>query len=282
MLDRNRKIIPLEEGFKELGLDPDKMIGAMEKNTSLVDERSSGTAGSGGPPLPSYGDPAHVSDQELLESGLKPDGTPMSPAELEEFKLVKTKKGSAAKIQRKKAKRARKKKKGKLKLAAKKYRKSAAGKKQLKKHARILKKIGGPKKGKRIFTHTDLSTDLEGLREDVNSMAGGLVDSGEDMASYEETALNASYLCALLAEVFDVVGEGQTAETLFQVSESGTSFSDDMEGFTTEDELSEEQTIALNELITAAVKGLRFWEGLGAPSLDEAIDMRMTQDALQG
>lgn len=288
MLNRNKKVVPLEEGFAELGLDAGKMLGSMERNSKLVEERITGTSGSGGPPIQSYGEPAHVADKTLLDSDgapvpTKPDGSPMTEAELEEFKLLKKKVGTLARRKKKKAKLFYKKFKGKLKAKAKKYRKTAGAKKAKKRHARVLKRIGGPKKGKRVVTHTDLPNDLASLREDLNTSTGdGFVDDNESMTSFEEAALNASYLCILMCEVFDVMGETETAENLLQISESGASLSDDLTGVTSEEEMNAEQAQAFEELVSTTVKALRFWEGLGAPGLDEAIETRMAQDALGG
>lgn len=271
MLNRNKKVIPLEEGFKELGLDPEKMIGSMERNTVLVEQRSPGTPGSAGPPISSYGDPAHVTDQALV------DGSDAGDQVDEGVRRVRVKRGTAAKRARKKAKIARRGKKGVLARTAKLYRRGAAGKRAIAKHQRLVKGKKR-KKGERFVTaDVDGPQDLASLREDVNA-GGGLLEA--DMTSYEEAALNAAYLCALLCEVFDVIGEAETTETVFEVSESGASLSEDLEGIDSKEDMTEEQTQAFEELITTTVKALRFWEGLGAPTLYEAIELRMASEAL--
>ncbi len=67
--------------------------------------------------------------------------------------FVKSKKGAVAKALKKKAKMYYKKNKAKVKMAAKKWRKSATGKKVIKLHQKMLKKFKGKmKKGMRLVT----------------------------------------------------------------------------------------------------------------------------------
>jgi hypothetical protein len=252
---RNKTVQPLDESFKELGLDPDKMIGSMERNSQLVEDRSVNRRDNS-PPVTTYGDPAHVADQDLV---------------VDEARRVKTARGSEAKRARRKAKIAYKKTRGKRKTAAKKYRKTAAAKKQRKRHARLLKRLGGPKKGMRIFTaDTNLPDNISGLREDLNQSLSHDADATA-ISSFEEAALNASLLCAMLSDVFESLGDEESAHTMLEVSNSGTSLSDSLADVESEDDLSEEYTQAFEELIGATVKALRFWEGLGGPSINEAI-----------
>lgn len=273
MLNRNRKIVPLEEGFAELGLDPVKTIHAMTRNSQLVEERSSGTPGSAGPPRPAYGEPAHIADQDLLGGG--------DTDHLDEVRRVKTKKGSEAKRASRKAKLARRGKKAKLAKASKRYRKSSAGRQALKKHKAKTKGIKR-KPGVRIFTaDVDDVGGLSGLREDLNNLTTETSETVGQETPFQEAAENAALLCAMLADVFGVMGEDASAEVMLNVSNSGVSLAEDMAGVMSEDDLDEDHGQAFNELIGASIKGLRFWEGLGAPGLDEAVEMRIAMDALQ-
>jgi len=70
--------------------------------------------------------------------------------------FVKSKKGAVAKQLKKKAKQYYKKNKAKVKMAAKKWRKSASGKKAINLHKKILKKFKGKmRKGMRLVTDPD-------------------------------------------------------------------------------------------------------------------------------
>ncbi len=275
MLNRNKVVVPLEECFAELGLDPAKTLGAMERNSQLVEDRTAGTSGSGEPPIARYGEPAHIADRDLVADDLDDDLHEGEVFDEGLGKWLKKKVGSVAKMAKKKAHLLYKKVKGVLKSKGKKRRKTAAYKKTTKRHAVALKRAGGPKKGRILRTAgMGLPDDLTALREDLNT--GTSEDTTSDMnAPFEEATVNAAYLCVLLSECFEVLGDEQSAHTLMQISDDAATFSEDLIDVETEDDLTEDQSERFEALIESTIKALKLWEGFGAPSLSEAIEQGM-------
>jgi len=269
-LNRNRQVRPLEEELKDMGLDPQKTIGEIQRTTDLINKRMGGGNGGG---APGYTQSQQQQPRQgLQEVSQQPGGTP-APAsgggeDLEEaIKIVRKKRVTAA--ERLAAKRVRKKRKAKIKRAAKMYYKKA--KKKILKRAKIkLKKFGKAgleklhKMGRRIFMGNEA---LANLQEDLNTGGGA-----EGSNPYEEAAFSAGMLALYLGEIFEAAGEVQSAETMYDVSDKAAELSEAWANLNDEDELEEDQEGQLERVLESVIKALRVYEAMGAPSLMDVIE----------
>lgn len=293
MLGTRNKVGTLEEDLKEVGLDPNKVIGEIDRMSDRLQEVRR-NPGSGGPPVPGAASSRAAENRGLYEDrqpptrqGYAPAGgtKPLTLAEQarrelraagvdpeksldEAFKVMKKKRKTAA--QKLAARLYRKGKKAALRVASRLYRKrnkrkiAMRAKKKLKKFgAKLLAKLH--KAGKRIVMSNDDA--LANLREDLNNPNA----SGDHVNEHEEAAFNAGLLTLHLAEVFEVLGDKESAETLYTLSDVAADLSEDLEALGTSD-LSEAQEEKLRRVIDQTVKGLRVWEGLGSPTLFQAIE----------
>jgi hypothetical protein len=289
MLGRNRQVKSLDESFKEVGLDSGKVLGEIDRMTGRLQEARR-NPGAGGPPIRDESAPARITEnrslyehgprggyahgkaitlaeearQELRAAGVDPEANVA-----EAMKVMKKKRKTAA--QKLAARLYRKSKKSVLRKASKLYRKRnkrkilLRAKKKLKKFgAKLLAKMH--KAGKRIVMSNDQA--LSNLRESLNNPS---VSTGEGMNSYEEAAHNAGLLAMYLGEVFEVLGEDESAETMFALSDAAADLSEDLEKIAEED-LSDSQEDRLTRVLERSVAGLRMWEGVGSPTLFQAIE----------
>ncbi len=293
MLGTKTNVGTLEESLKEVGLDAGKVIGEIDRMTGRLAE----SRGNPAPPIPSTGAPARsVENRGLYEGGQPPTGNrqqgaapagkvttlaEQARAELraagvdpsknveEAFVAIKKKRKTAAmklagRLMRKKFRAVRR-------VASRMYRKRnkrkilIRAKKKLRKFgAKTLAKLH--KAGKRIMMqHADQA--LSNLREDLNSPSG----SADTSNQYEEAAFNAGMLASHLGEVFEALGDKESAETMFAVSDIASDLSEDLEKIG-EADLSEGQEEKLRRVLDQTVKALKVWEGFGSPTLFQAIE----------
>jgi hypothetical protein len=71
--------------------------------------------------------------------------------------------------------------------------------------------------------------------------------------------------------VFDVLGEDAASDVMEQLSDAASDYADELEGVSEED-TTEDQQEAVREMISRLTKGLRLYEALGEPSLDDALE----------
>jgi hypothetical protein len=141
--------------------------------------------------------------------GAAPSETPS--ASVDEARAVRVKHKTSS--ERGAARKAYKKNRAKIKLRNKKYRKSAGGKKAMAKHTKILKKIGGPIKGKRIQTSSVEPTGMDRVTKlaedvaDIVSSIGGK-DKKEVVKGFANLALAADALSKNLKLAANDLGEG--------------------------------------------------------------------------
>jgi len=263
-LNRNKVVRPLAEELKEIGMDPEKTLGEINRNSALINRRMDG--GNGG------GAPGYVQQQQQRQNLQEAKDTSSASAgdkgDLDEaFRAMKKKRKSAA--EKLAAKRSRKKRKSQLKRAAKMYYKKAK-RKILKRAKAKLRKFGKAglqklhKMGKRIVMGSE---ELANLREDLNTGA-----SGEKSNPFEEAVFNAGMLAMYLGEIFEAAGDVESAETMYDVSDKAAEMSESWANLDEEDELDEDQEAQLERVLEHTVKALKLYEGMGAPSLMDVIE----------
>jgi hypothetical protein len=226
-------------------------------------------------------------EEDMRAIGLLPSGskripqvesveTPTSAAPaaptLDEVKMVRVKRKSSS--ERQASRKAYKKNKAKIKLRSRKYRKSAGGKKAIAKHSRILKKLGGPKRGKRIQTSgVDRVADLvEDVKDILASISGK--DQKEVVKGFANLALAADALGKNLKLAAQDLGEGALLdlgvsydEMAEQAAEIATALSEgeDIDA----DELEEMFRDSMEDLL----EGMEIYdEACGEPDDDDDMD----------
>jgi len=304
MLGTKMKIGSLEEDLKEVGLDAGKVLGEIDRVTGRLSE-SKANPGAGGPPVPGSAPARAIENRALYEGGntpgaqrsgsttqvapgklvtlaeqarqeLKAAGTDPAANKEEAFRAIKKKRKSAA--MKLAARLYRKGKKGVLRAASRVYRKRNKRKilirarKKIKKFGRkMLAKLHAA--GKRVLS---MGTDdaLANLREDLNSPSA----TNETTNGYEEAAFNSGLLAMHLGEVFETLGDKESAETMYSISDIASDLSEDLEKLG-EGDISEGQEEKLRRVLDQTIKALKIWEGLGSPTLFQAIDVASAQSA---
>ncbi len=248
----------------------------------------------GGPPIPGSAEPRAKENRSLYEDRQTPRQThaqggegkvltlkAQALAEMREagldpaknveeaFKVVKKKRKTAA--MKLMSRLYRKSKKAVLRTASRMYRKRnkrkilIRAKKKLKKFgSKMLSKLH--KAGKRIVMSNDQA--LANLREDLNKPGTGAAGDGN---SFEEASYNAGLLAMYLGEVFEVLGDEESAETMFSLSDQASDLADVLESIG-EGDLSDVQEDRLRKILDRSVAGLKVWESLGSPTLFQAIE----------
>lgn len=228
-------------------------------------------------------------EEDMRAIGLLPSGSKRIPVQesvetpataapagatppLDEVKMTRIKRKSSS--ERQAARKAYKKNKAKIKLRGRKYRKSAGGKKALAKHTRILKKLGGPVRGKRIQTSgVDRVADLvEDVKDILASISGK--DQKEVVKGFANLALAADALGKNLKLAAQDLGEGALLdlgvsydEMAEQAAEIATALSEgeDIDA----DELEEMFRDSMEDLL----EGMEIYdEACGEPHDDEMDD----------
>jgi len=83
-----------------------------------------------------------------------------------------------------------------------------------------------------------------------------------------------------LGEVFESVGEGEAAETLFELSDNAADLSERLSAVT-EESLQGRNKQELEHLVTTVANGLRIYEDIGSPSLWEAVQYEVSEENIE-
>ena len=111
--------------------------------------------------------------------------------------------------------------------------------------------------------------ELDQLREDITNQNHG-TDVG--FTPFCEAMDNAAMVALNLSEIFEEVFEGEAAQSMSDLSDYAVGVSEEIEGL---DELDEADEAKVNDILEQVVKGLRFHEAMGAPSLLEACEFHV-------
>lgn len=282
---QNINVRPLSEELEGIGLDPDKVMGDIERNSGLLESHA------GSPPAsdavrPLYeeveaadGDFEDNFDDDDGEEGIiEWDGTDLDEDEELEFlgeKIVRRRKGYRldkstgkmvkVKTSEKRKERARRMKtRGKTRAASRMYYKRKKSK--IKRRRKRLEKSGKQKKGF-IVRQEGVAAQLSQLREELEQAD---VNTGE-VSPYEEAALNAGWLAMLLGECFEAMGDVEAGEMLYAMSDSAADLSESIEDAA--GDLDEDLETKLTSLLEGVAKALATHEEIGSPSLFESIEM---------
>jgi len=274
MLNRNTKVRPLAEELKEIGLDPDKTIGQIQRSTKLVEARLRGANGGGAPgylrPVPKAKE--QVTEQKPKDDKEAPitegseDGVELSEA----LKVIKTRRLTST--EKAKGRRLRRKTRGKRRMAGKMYRKRA--KRRIKRVTKMKRKRYGTAglaklhKGRRRIVMQGESP-LSNLREDLNRISESA--TAESSSAFEDAAYNSGLLAMYLGEMFEAFGDAQSAETMYDASDAAADLAEQLLG-KDESDLTEEQQEMLGRVLDTMVKALRMYEAMGSPSLTEVLE----------
>jgi len=295
----NIKVRPLSEELEGIGLDPDRVMDDIERNSGLLEQHAGSPPsseavrplyeedlGGGGDNGGSDGDDIEIVLGEgvnSIDEGLVEwDGDDLQEGEEIEYlgeKLVKVKKGyrmkdvggkkklvKITKSEKRKEKRQRMKKRGKLRTAARMYAKRF--KTKIKKRRARLKKKGSAGKG-RMWRNENVAVaaQLQQLREELEASD---VNTGE-VTPFEEAAINAGWLALLLGECFEAMGDTEVGEMLYRMSDTAAGLSEEIEA--AGGEMSEALEGKLTSLLEGVTKALATHEEIGSPSLFESIQM---------
>lgn len=96
----------------------------------------------------------------------------------------------------------------------------------------------------------------------------------------EQVAINAGWLAVLLGEVFESVGEGEAAETLFELSDNAADLSDRLSAVT-EESLTGRNAQELEHVVTTVATALKIYEDIGSPSLWEAVQYGISEGLIE-
>lgn len=282
----NIKVRPLSEELESIGLDPDRVMGDIERNSGMLEEHA------GSPPTSEAVRPQLLSEETDVDDDgdiegidfdddaiVEWDGGEIGDDEELQFlgeKVVRVKAGyrvdpksgklkKVKKSELRKEKTKRMKKRGKLRTAAKMYRKRF--KTKIKKRQKRIKRSGKQKKGFRVRVEGTVGDQLQQLREDLEQSD---VNTGE-VTPYEEAAINAGWLARLLGECFEAMGDVEAGEMLYRMSDSAADLSESIEAVN--GELDEDLEAKLTSLLEGVTKALATHEEIGSPSLFESIEM---------
>lgn len=289
----NRKDIqvrPLSEELEGIGLDPDRVMDDIERNSGLLESHAGSPPASDAvrPRLYEEADDPTSDDEGITftdgdepiegEGFVEWDGSDLADDEEVSFlgeRMVRHKRGyrvdpKTGKLkkvkasQKRKEKAQRRKKKGKLRAASKMYYKRK--KTKIKKRRKRLSKSGKQKKGF-IVRQEGVAAQLNQLREELESSS---VNTGE-VSPHEEAAINAGWLAHLLGECFEAMGDDEAGEMLYRMSDTAADLSEAIEAVG--GEMSEDLEAKLTSLLEGVTKALSTHEEIGSPSLFESLDM---------
>ena len=290
----NRKDIqvrPLSEELEGIGLDPDRVMDDIERNSGLLESHAGSPPASDAVRPQLFEEVDGPSDDEGItftdddddepiegEGFVEWDGSDLADDEEVSFlgeRMVRHKRGyridpKTGKLkkvkasQKRKEKAQRRKKKGKLRAAAKMYYKRK--KTKIKKRRKRLAKSGKQKKGF-IVRQEGVAAQLSQLREELEESS---VNIGE-VSPHEEAAINAGWLAMLLGECFEAMGDVEAGSMLYAMSDSAADLSEAIEAVG--GEMSEELEAKLTSLLEGVTKALATHEEIGSPSLFESLDM---------
>lgn len=272
---RNKVVRSLEEELSEIGLDPEKTLGAIHRTSALVEARLGGVGTGGGAPgylqppaaaEPGEEAPAATGDEDLEEA----------------FKLKRVKRKTAG--MKLLAKRAYRKGKSKSKKLGKAFRKRFK-RKIARARAIIKKKFGGKprRKGFRVTReHAEDTSPLAALRESLNDIE--VADEVElEMNAFCETALNAGTLAEHFGEMFEAAGDEMSAERMFDLSDAAADLALEFAELDENvEELEEDNNHRLGVILDGTIKGLRLYEGMDSPSLGEVFEIMESYEPEEG
>jgi len=289
---RNMNVGTIEEDLKAVGLDPGKMLGDIDRMTGRLQEASR-NPGAGGPPVRGATPPATgvenrnlLSEDRRTSGGKAPAGKYLTITEqarrqlkdagldprantAEAFRAIKKlRKTAAMKLAGRLYRKAHK---ATMRVASRMYRKRnkrkilvRARKKLQKFGSKMLHKLHAA--GKRIvMQHAD--TQLANLRESLNS---GVPGSSGKLNPHEESAHNAGLLSMYLGEVFEALGDKESAQTMYDLSDVASDLAEDLDRIASSD-VSDAQEEKLQRVLAKTVDALKVWEGFGSPTLFQAI-----------
>lgn len=264
------KVRPLSEELMEEGLNPDKVLGEIDRNIRLMEGGPSPVSVSGLPAGTKTPRSLGEVGKSMIESAPQPkldDGEGLDEG-------VKAKR-MKSKAQRAKARRGPKYKRQLRKAKMYKRRHRAQLRRQ---RIKAIRKAGGSKKyrekqqraaasNKRLSIVTGLDT-LSNLAEELEQAEGRV----NFVSPYTEAVLDAGWLCHLLGEIFECYGDERAAEALYRVGDYAAKLSESFEGLTEDQDLTEDQEAEVKRILEAAQKALAAWENLGCPTLPDALD----------
>lgn len=271
----SKQVRSLEEELSEIGLNPEQTIGQIQRTTSLIEQRMGGGPGNGG------GAPVYTQPQERPQPS--PGSTPAEQMdegeEIEEaVKLKRVKRKTAG--EKLMSRRQYRKMRSKAKMAGKQYRQRH--KRQIARRRAILKKkfgAGPRRKGFRVVRESEEEISLDQLREDIN---GSVAATSSDMNPFCEAALNAGMLAMHYGEMFEALGDEETAERLFAQSDIAADLANQFASLGEDDELDQDSENRLSSVLEHVTKGMRFHEALGCPTLVKLIEaVEICGDELQ-
>jgi hypothetical protein len=291
----NVRVRKLSEELEEIGLDPNRVLDDIERNSGVLEEHT------GSPPsseavrsklyeeVDANADDDVDADADADDSDLDEDieaagvvewdgADDLADDEEVSFlgeKMVRHKKGfrvdpKSGKLKKvktsdkRKEKSKRRKKRGKMRAAAKMYRKRF--KTKIKKRAK-RRKASGKQKAGFIVRQEGVAAQLNQLREELEESNTNM---GE-VTPHEEAALNAGLLALLLGECFETMGDSDAGEMLYKMSDSAADLSEAIEAVG--GELDEGLETKLTSLLEGVTKALATHEEIGSPSLFESIEM---------
>lgn len=281
LLTKNRTVRSLEEDLKDIGIDGEKFAGRVDHMTGLMEERSDGGRWKGAPPIARYGygpqGSAHVDEErELSEVEGDPDAEP-----LEEARVT----AARSKAERRKAKKAAKKKRREDPMAHKmkiiKGRTASAKRSRQKSRKRVDRAVNKKRQaalhraGRRVMTRgfdgQPANEEIESILESDDDFQAALAEQAAlpKQTAFSEAASNVSEIAMRFAEIFGLVEEAEVAAAMEDLRESAEAFYEEVEGV---EELDESQEVALKAMVSKIGKAIRFYEGLGSPSLTEACE----------
>lgn len=286
----------LDEELVSEGLDPDKVLGEIDRNIALMDQARPLVGAKREAPRALRTESANEvqddveepavfgedddSDEEFAIDGDDLDGVEFSEddddEDLEEGLKLKKMRGAAM---RAKARRGPKYKK-KLRMAKLYAKKFKAKIKRAR--AKVIRMAGGAAAyaKKAAMAHKAKKRLVMGM-EELASLAEELESEGvatQEFSQYQEAAIDAGWLCTMLGEVFSCYGDFRAADALFGVAERSIGLSEDLVTVSDEEDLSEDQEEALTKLLSATQRALAAWESLGSPTLSEAVEYAVQED----
>lgn len=271
MIGGKRVVRSLKEDLQEVGIDPSRFIGDMDRATKAIDARARGWNGGGPPealrrPLQEAGGAGGVTSVSVVAASRSALGTGGGTLD-EALKAVKKKRKTAS--QRLKAKRSYRKVKAKKRLASRKYY-ARKGRKILRRAKMKLAKFGRAglarlHKARKRIVMMSADSPIANLREDLNG-------SSTTPNPYEEAAFSAGLLSVYLGEIFEVIGDKASATTMYELSDVAAAISEEFDALG-ESEPSEAQAERLQKVLETVTKAIKMYESMGSPSLFEAIEV---------
>lgn len=308
-MDHNRdprKVRPLDEEMKAIGLNPERTIGAMERNVMLLNQGSLPRDISG---LPEGSDDVPRSIREvgaqlredaseadtIINSSDKAEGEEPSDGDIhvteeelgEAFKVVRRMIRTAA--QKLKNKRAYRKVRSSARKYAKQYYRRFK-RKIAKKRKRLRSKFGGEaglkraRAGgkKRITTQMSGLDAISNIREELARAEAAKVEAQDaeveshdrdlPVTPYEEAVIKAGLLLMYTGEVFEDVEESAAA-AMFDLSDGAAELAEEIAGV---EEIDDDTMKRMESLFIATSKVMKAHHSIGSPMpllVFEAIDM---------